>query len=188
MFAGTDSTGMNLAMICWYLAKQPNTYEKLQAEVTANPKADPQTLPYVSGVVKEGLRLSMANPMRLPRIVASSGLSVPGLPIIPAGSSVGISAFSVHLNEAVFKSANDFIPERWENPSEEMLRDSFAFGAGPRQCIARNLATAELFWAVFELAKEDVLRGARPVKERIEILEWFNSRVVDERVDIVWNV
>lgn len=25
MFAGTDSTGMNLAMLCWYLAKQPKT-------------------------------------------------------------------------------------------------------------------------------------------------------------------
>jgi cytochrome P450 len=26
MFAGTDSTGMNLATICWYLAKDPQKY------------------------------------------------------------------------------------------------------------------------------------------------------------------
>lgn len=67
-----------------------------------------------------------------------------------------------------------------------MLRDSIAFGIGPRQCIARNLATAGLFWSVEGLVKSDVLRGARPVKDRIEILEWFNARVKDRKVELVW--
>jgi cytochrome P450 len=187
MFAGTDSTGMNLATICWYLTKRPDAYAKLRKEIVDNHDVDPQTLPYLSGVIKEGLRLSMANPTRLPRIVSQSGLRVPGLPYIPPGASVGVSAYSVHFNDKVFENSREFRPERWLKPTEEMLRDFFAWGAGPRQCIARNLATAELFWAVQELAKEDVLRGATPFKDDINILEWFNSKVIDERIDLVWS-
>lgn len=179
---------MNLATICWNLARQPATYNKLREEVTSNLDADPQTLPYLSGVIKEGLRLSMANPTRMPRMVPSSGLSVPDLPFIPPGASVGVQPFSMHFNGDVFEGPHDFKPERWAKPSEEMLRDFFAWGAGPRQCIARNLATAELFWAVFVLAQEDVLRGAKAVSDKIEIMEWFNSKVIHEKIELVWPV
>jgi cytochrome P450 len=186
MFAGTDSTGMNLATIIWYLAKQPATYSKVRQEVMANVDADPQTLLYLTGVIKEGLRLSMANPTRLPRVVPSSGLHVAGLPSIPTGASVGISAYSVHFNDKVFANPHEFKPERWAQPSDEMLRDFFAWGAGPRQCIARNLATAELFWAVQAIVRADVLHGAQVVQEEIKILEWFNSKVIGEKIELVW--
>ena len=67
-----------------------------------------------------------------------------------------------------------------------MQRDWMPFGNGTRACIARNLATAELFMAVERLVLADGLRGARPVGERIEILEWFNSKVRGGRVELVW--
>lgn len=161
-------------------------YDRLRKEVLDNPSAEVQTLPYFSGVIKEGLRLALANPTRLSRIVSSSGLKMQGLPSIPAGTCVGISAYTLHLNPNVFPNPHDFLPERWLEPTPEMLRDSIAFGIGPRQCIARNLATAGLFWAVEGLAKSDVLRGARPVKDRIEILEWFNARVKDRKIEFAW--
>lgn len=69
-----------------------------------------------------------------------------------------------------------------------MLRDSIPFGIGPRQCIARTLATAELFWGVEALVRKDVLRGAQPVRKKIEIVEWFNSKVKDEKIEFVWEV
>ena len=128
----------------------------------------------------------MANPTRLPRIVPSIGLHITGLPPIPAGTSVGVSAFSVHFNEKVFAEPHTFRPERWANPTEEMLRDFFAWGAGPRQCIARNLATAELFWAVQAIVQDDVLSGAKAVQDEIKILEWFNSKVIGEKIELVW--
>jgi len=49
-----------------------------------------------------------------------------------------------------------------------------------------DLATAELFFAVEGIVRADVLKGAKAVGEKIEILEWFNSRVVGERVEIEW--
>lgn len=151
-----------------------------------SPEADPHTLPYLSGVIKEGLRLSMANPTRLPRVVSAAGLNIPGLPSLPPGTSVGISATSLHFNDKVFEAPHDFAPERWTKPTESMLRDNFPFGLGPRQCIARNLATAELYYAVQEVVKQDILKGAKPAAKKIEIMEWFNSKVIGEKVELVW--
>ena len=67
-----------------------------------------------------------------------------------------------------------------------MQRDYIPFGLGTRQCIARNLATVELFLAVRSIARHDVLKGAKALGEKIEILEWFNSKVKGESIQIVW--
>lgn len=130
--------------------------------------------------------MAMANPTHLPRVVPPTGLTVDSK-LIPSGSIVGISAHSLHLDRSVFPNPQKFEPERWLDPSPEMIRNSIAFGVGARQCIAQNLATAELFWAVDAIVRKDLLRGARTVKSRIEILEWFNSRVKGGRIELVWD-
>jgi cytochrome P450 len=169
------------------IADRSHRYDRLRKELLSNPTADPQSLPYLSAVIKEGLRISMANPTRFPRVVGSSGLNIPGLPSIPPGTSVGLSGYTLHFNSAVFPDPHSFVPERWLEPTPEMLRDSIPFGIGPRQCIARTLATAELYWGVEALVRKDLLRGARPVKKDIEIMEWFNSKVKGEKIELVWD-
>jgi cytochrome P450 len=188
MFAGTDSTGMNLATICFMLAKYPEKYERLREEVIGRKpsEVDLQSLPYLRGVIREGLRLSMANPSRLPRIVPVNGWTFKGV-FLPAGTIVSCTPFELHMNPYVFEDPNDFRPERWENPTNEMSRDSIWFGLGTRQCIARNLANLELFCAVQRLVEEDVLRGAQCCQEKIEILEWFNSKVKGEKIELLWS-
>ncbi|KIX09072.1 uncharacterized protein Z518_00150 [Rhinocladiella mackenziei CBS 650.93] len=188
IFAGTDSTGMNLATILFLLAKNPTVYATLRDELktAGDPRFDDlQSLPYLRGVVKEGLRLSMANPSRLPRVVPAQGWTFKSTHF-PAGTVVSCTPYSLHLNPDVFPDPTAFKPERWQEPSEEMMRDAIPFGLGSRQCIARNLATVELFCAVERVVRADVLQGARTVKDKIEILEWFNSKVIGERVDLVW--
>ncbi|KAK1957401.1 cytochrome P450 [Colletotrichum sublineola] len=199
MFAGTDSTGMNFGTICWHLANSPEVYQKLKEEL-ASPaalQADPQTLPYLRGVVREGLRLSMANPTRLPRVVPPTGFSFSTkMPSgeartfeFPGDTCVGCSPFSLHFNEDVFPDARSFKPERWLDPTDKMLRDYIPFGLGPRQCIARNLASSELFWAVRELAVSGVLDGAQTtgrMKEGIIVDEWFNSKVPGHAIELTW--
>ncbi|KAI1771490.1 cytochrome P450 [Hypoxylon cercidicola] len=186
IFAGIDSTGTNMSMLCFYLRRSPEKYERARKEVLDNPDVDAHSLPYVSGVVKETLRLSMANPSRLPRTVSSTGLQVAGLPSLPAGTGVGLSAYMLHHNPDVFPNPYKFLPERWLEPFPEMLRDSFYFGAGPRQCIARNLASAELLWLAAALLRSDVLCGSNPVEDKIEIREWFNSSVISGKIELVW--
>jgi cytochrome P450 len=67
-----------------------------------------------------------------------------------------------------------------------MSKHWFAFGAGPRACIARNLATMELQFATERLGRSGVLDGASVVHKEVEIYEWFNSKVKGERIDLAW--
>ncbi|KAI1378646.1 cytochrome P450 [Hypoxylon crocopeplum] len=182
-FAGTDSTGMNMAMILWYLCKSPDKYVKLREEILERAAKDEDILsgPYLRGVVREGLRLSWANPIRLPRVVPQSGWHYRNY-FFPAGTSVGVAAFQLHQDEKVFPDPQRFLPERWLQPTDQMLTNFFAFGKGNRACIAQNLGTAELTLATAKLALADLLKGATAVQSRIDILEWFNSRVEGEQI------
>lgn len=185
VFAGTDPPAMALAMMCWFLRTFPAEYERARKEVLGNTDLDASCLPYLAGVVKESLRLSMATPTRLPRKVPSGGFNACGVSI-PAGTSVGIGAYSLHLNPDVFPNPHEFMPERWLDTTPEMLRDSFSFGSGLRQCIARNLATQWLFWIAETLIRSDVLQGARPAKDDVEVREWFNVKVIGGKIELIW--
>lgn len=192
IFAGTDSTGMNLATIMFHLAKHPEVVKALEEELEQNQGVtdlmEIQALPWLRGVVREGLRVSMANPSRLARVVPAQGWSFKGTKF-PAGTEVSCSPFELHLNEDVFKSPLVFNPRRWideGSTSQEMDRDSIPFGLGTRQCIARNLATVELFLAVKALVESGVMHGAEVVADKIEIMEWFNSHVVGGKIGMKW--
>lgn len=105
----------------------------------------------------------------------------------PANSIVGCSAYELHFNSRVFSEPHAFRPERWLDATDEMTKYWFAFGAGSRACIARNLATLELHLATDRLASSKVLDGARVADGGdVEIYEWFNSKVKGESIDIIW--
>lgn len=167
-------------------------YEILRQEIISNAKAgaqkqEIQSLPYLSAVIKEALRISMANPTRLPHVVPEGGWSFKSTHI-PAAAIVGCSAHELHLNPSVFPKPYDFQPERWleGNVTPEATKSFFAFGAGSRACIARNLATVELYMTTEKLVERDVLRGAKVCQEEVEIYEWFNSSVKGEKIELVW--
>ena len=44
----------------------------------------------------------------------------------------------------MYKDPNAFLPQRWDNPTEDMTRSLLTFGAGPRGCQGQPLANAEL--------------------------------------------
>lgn len=168
-------------------------YEILHTEIVANAHAGPkrqeiQSLPYLSAFIKEALRISMANPTRLPHIVPAGGWDFKSTHIA-AGSIVGCSAYELHYNVSAFPSPYDFLPERWleGNVTPEANKYWFAFGAGTRACIARNLATTELYMATERLVESDVLRGAKACQDEVEIYEWFNSSVKGEKIELIWN-
>jgi cytochrome P450 len=168
-------------------------YEILHTEIVSNAQAvfakqDIQSLPYLSAVIKEVLRISMANPTRLPHIVPAGGWDFK-FTHIPAGAIVGCSAFELHYNPTAFPNPYDFQPERWleGNVTPEANKYWFAFGAGSRACLARNLATTELYMATERLVESDVLRGAKACQDKVEIYEWFNSSVKGEKIELIWN-
>jgi cytochrome P450 len=132
----------------------------------------------------------MANPTRLPRRVPLGGWSFKSIHI-PAGIDVGLAGYTLHYNKTAFPKPEEFLPERWLTEDgelkERMNKHWFAFGAGSRACLARNLALTELYMATERLALSRVLRGAKVMQENVEIYEWFNSSVKGEKLELIWD-
>lgn len=165
-------------------------YETLRNKLLENAaagaqKQEIQSLPYLTAVIKEGLRISMANPSRLPHVVPAGGWDFKGVHF-PAGTLVGCSAYELHFNSTIFPSPRSFRPERWIDATPEVQKSFFAFGAGSRSCIAKNLAMTELYMATERLVLSDALKGARVGQQEVQIYEWFNSSVKGERIELVW--
>ena len=212
VFAGGDSTAVMLATILFHLVQNPRCRARLHDEVRRykadlnqttdkNPRAfDPQSLPYLRAIVKEGLRLGMANPTRLTRIVPPSGFRVGdnnASYFLPPGTVVGCAAYTLHHDEGVFPHPFEFHPERWLNEAQEedalgnllrqgMERNMMPFGAGLRACIGKNLAQCQLFEAVLAVGESQVLEGARTCQEKIELVQWFNGEIKGHRLEIEW--
>ncbi|KAE8163388.1 cytochrome P450 [Aspergillus tamarii] len=76
VFAGADSTAVMLTTILFHLIRNEDARHTLATEISAHrqrsPAFDPESVPYLRAVVKEGLRLGMANPTRLTRIIPPS--------------------------------------------------------------------------------------------------------------------
>lgn len=187
MVAGIHSSGSVLAHILWLLVKNPNIYERLRQEILANQgkENDVQQLPYLHSVINEGFRLAPANAARLPRVVPSSGWHFDGH-YFPPGTIVGIAPPQLFFNPDVYPDPTRFWPERWANASVEMKRDLVPFSVGIRRCIAKNLATAELYMAVEKIVESDILRGAKVVQDKVEVWEWFNVAVKGNKIELIW--
>jgi cytochrome P450 len=142
--AAADTTGNAMTVACFNICSQPDVYKKLVDELTTTFPDDSgrldfltlEKLPYLTGVVKEAIRLSFGVPGRLPREVPEPGASFNGYNV-PAGTIVGMSSWVMHRNEDIFPDAMKFDPERWLNPERARYLDKYivAFGKGTRQCV-----------------------------------------------------
>lgn len=222
IFAGADSTALMLATIMFHLVQNPAVRQRLRDEIRNQPGggASPglaglQSLPYLRAVVKEGLRLGMANPTRYTRVVPAGGLRLDDGTYIPPGTVVGTAAYVLHHDPDVFPEPFAFRPERWlgknggeegrkrptnasgsanSNGGGEAAEELWAaseksfipFGAGSRACIGKVLATHQLYATVKALIESGVLEGARTCKDRIDIIEWFNAEIRGHELNIEW--
>lgn len=196
VFASSDSTAVKLATILFHLVQNQDRLrrarEELQAEENLDRPADLLQLPYIRAIIKEGLRLGMANPTRMTRVVPAKGLQVGDI-LLPPGTIVGITPYLVHHDPAVFPEPRSFRPERWLEAGMDMgLKRSnmeqslLMFGAGLRGCIGKNLAQQQLLEAVKAVVQSRVLEGARTCQERIEIVEWFNAEIKGHKLEVEW--
>ena len=193
IFAGADSTAVMLATILFHLVQNESARMRLLREIRSTKYQDSGP-PFLRAVVKEGLRLGMANPTRLTRVVpgSSPGLRVGDI-LIPPGSIVGCAAYSLHHDPDVFPEPFAFRPERWLDDGTDdglrrsgMERSMIPFGAGLRACIGKNLAMQQLHETVMAVVESEVLEGARTCQEKIEVIEWFNGDIKGHRINIEW--
>lgn len=162
MFAGSDTTGITMRAVFYYLLRDPSKMDKLLDELARESKAgrfsredglaqweEVRDLPYLSAVINEALRCHPAVGLTMERIVPPSGVTIAGH-FLPGGTIAGCSAWVIHQNAEVFGSdAADFRPERWIDATPEQRRRMsnclFSFGAGARTCIGKNISLLELY-------------------------------------------
>ncbi|XP_076815067.1 cytochrome P450 4F8-like isoform X2 [Clavelina lepadiformis] len=168
-FAGSDTTASSLSWALYCLALHPDYQEKCREDVKhviANKKTvdweDLGNFNYLVKFIKEVMRLyppaygmarTLSQPMNFPRGFGKDQKDLEG--IVPddscsrtleAGSSCDINIFAVHRNRSIWKNPDVFDPERFtqENIKTRSPYAYIPFSAGPRNCIGKNFAMAEI--------------------------------------------
>ncbi|KAL3662163.1 hypothetical protein V7S43_012963 [Phytophthora oleae] len=141
------------------LHEHPRVEEKLRAELLQKlPKLatleympsleELQDLPYLDAVINENLRLLPIFPYTSRQCIRDTVF--PDGTFIPAGSVLGLPHYVMARLKSVWgENAAEFVPERFLDPKTGDVLDqpaaaSAAFGAGPRICVGRRLATKEM--------------------------------------------
>ena len=155
--AGSESTATLLSGATFYLLTHRHIYAILVKEIRTAFKSEDEItlastnkLEYLEAVLSESLRLYPPVAGTLPRQVPPGGETIDG-GYVPAGTSVGVNHFSCFHHPQNFYRANDFLPERWlpgirdaapfENDNRACMQP---FSFGPRNCLGKNLARAEM--------------------------------------------
>ncbi|KAL4810615.1 benzoate 4-monooxygenase cytochrome P450 [Aspergillus unguis] len=151
VLAGSETTATFLSGVTYLLLTNPDKLQRLTDEVRhAFRSVDEITiektsrLSYLQAVIEEGLRFYPPVAIALPRQVHAGGAQIDG-GFVPEGTSVGVTHYAAYHSAANFEKPDEFLPERFLDPSYHDNRDVFqAFSVGPRNCIGKNLAYAEM--------------------------------------------
>ncbi|KAI0856869.1 cytochrome P450 [Xylaria cubensis] len=168
MAAGSDTTGISLSAILYYLIKNPECLQKLREEIMEFQEQgllsasfgfkETQQMPYLQAVIKEALRIHPATGLPLEREVPEGGATISGR-FFPAGTIVGINSWVAHRNTQIFGAdADEFRPERWlisdEDKLSAMNRQWIPFGVGSRTCMGRHISTLEISKLIPRIVRE----------------------------------
>ncbi|KAF4998541.1 hypothetical protein FDECE_11759 [Fusarium decemcellulare] len=145
ILAGSETTATLLSGTTFQLLTNKAKYDKLVNEIRSSFDTEDSItlegvnqLPYLLAVLNEGLRIYPPVPTGLPRLVPVGGETLEGY-YVPEKATFH--------SESNFRDAEDFVPERWlgdhryDNDSKTVLQP---FSMGPRNCIGKNLAYAEM--------------------------------------------
>ena len=181
--AGSDTVATLLTSMTSRLLSHPPQLHRLVSEIRSTFLNESDitiqsvdSLPYLTAVISESLRLDPPIPCQNPRVVPDAGDTICGS-YIQGGTFVSISQFSMNRSPQNFAHPEAYIPERWLSsplPSDPTLPSAtFAadyksalqpFSVGPRACIGSNFAHFEtkliicrLLWA-FDLEADSEIR------------------------------
>lgn len=159
---GRDSVAIMISHVMFHLARHPEAYQKVRAEVlAAGFERETMTyeaikkLAYTNAVVNETLRLGgppngQTSRDVLSDIVLPRGGGVDGdQPVlIPKGSMIYVQIQTLHRDEGAWGSdPHVFRPERWigmSRSAQGLAFDFMPFGGGKRTCPAMALVMGEM--------------------------------------------
>lgn len=158
--AGSETSSTTLATAVYYLGSVKaekgdiSALEKLRAELDAHFTSDDQinfaavrNLPFLSAVIDETMRMHPAAVTTFPREAREGGVVVEGY-YLPENTTLGIPQYAMFHNPRNFNMPDSFMPQRWLGTDSRFVcdrKDAFQpFSYGPRNCIGRYLAYAEM--------------------------------------------
>ncbi|KAK8849059.1 cytochrome P450 [Apiospora arundinis] len=160
-----DTTSMFISHCIWFLARHPDSWEKLREEVAALGKDAPlsfealRTMPFLNGVMNETHRLIPNNVTQVRACIADSTLPLGGGPDgqsplrVKKGDIVSVTKTVMYRDPATWGAdADEWRPERWDG-----IRGSWGFlpyGGGPRRCPAQMMVQTEAAYMLARMARE----------------------------------
>ncbi|GFF74814.1 hypothetical protein IFM60648_04287 [Aspergillus lentulus] len=154
LIAGADTTASTLTTGFYHILSNPKIKERLvQAIDEAMPEAGKfiplqslEKVEYLTACVKESIRVGMAVPGRLPRVVPAGDPFIVEGKVVPPGTIVSMSAYTMHNSvDAWGPDARQFNPDRWIGPASKGLEQWLStFSKGARMCLGQNVAPAEI--------------------------------------------
>lgn len=139
LMAGFETTAATASCMLWHLARDPNIQTKLrQAIIEEGIDAD-----YVAWCIMETIRWHPPVPLGVGRILGADITTNDGL-LIPKGTFVMPSIYSIHHDESMWPEHDRYLPERWQGQSKFHPAAFMGFGLGPRNCVGGKLAIHEL--------------------------------------------
>ncbi|KAL9593652.1 MAG: hypothetical protein Q9219_007453 [cf. Caloplaca sp. 3 TL-2023] len=162
--AGSESTATALCGVMFLLLTHPQTYDRLTTEIRSAFTSETDItivstndLVYLDAVIMEALRVYPPVAITMPRRTPAGGETVDGIHV-PEGMTVGVNHLSCYRHPDNFYRPDDFLPERWLAASRDVPpfhHDNRAcfqpFSFGPRNCLGKNLARAEMRLALARL-------------------------------------
>ncbi len=156
LMAGTLTMASTLEHLIYWMVDNPDVLRKLKEELrTAMPSLDDvgkvpiatlESLPYLTAVIKESVRLIYGNSTPHFRVDPSQPLVYEDRTtgrswVIPPKTSVGMTSVLLHHNELHFPNSNKFDPDRWLGEGGKKLdKYMVGFGKGSRICLGLNQA------------------------------------------------
>ncbi|KAI0882407.1 putative cytochrome P450 [Annulohypoxylon maeteangense] len=156
VLAGSETTATTLSGATFLLLANPEILEKLKREVRSSFKSVDEIninsvnkLSYMLAILNEALRLYPPVTSTLVRTVPPGGDQIAGQ-FVAGGSFVEVQHWAMNHSKENWKDPWTFNPDRFLATPEEAakagnkLEALQAFNVGPRNCIGRNLAYAEM--------------------------------------------
>ncbi|KAL6859545.1 cytochrome P450 [Trichoderma novae-zelandiae] len=151
--AGSETTAGTLSAATYFLGRNPGPLKKLCDEVRSSFTSEEEIdllsvsrLSYMLAVLDETLRFHPAIPATTPRTINEKGDVIAGH-WVPPGTHIDIWYWTMFHFPDFWTQPNDFVPERWLGDprfANDQKKIFTPFSVGPRVCIGKNLAYAEM--------------------------------------------
>ncbi|KAI1213179.1 cytochrome P450 [Annulohypoxylon truncatum] len=153
IIAGSETTSTLLCGTVSLLTSNPDKLAKLAQEVRSSFNSDEEitllsvnNLSYMLACLNEAFRLYPPAAADLPRVVPKGGATVAGR-FVPEGTIAAVWQWPMYHNPEFWTDPYDYVPERWMGDpkyKDDVFDVLQPFSFGPRNCIGRNLAYAEM--------------------------------------------